>query len=239
MSDPPSPPEPDKAHAPPSDGPALAQLSPQQIAQLAAASQQGLFPYASPPPGMALAGFGGPQPQAQQTVQIWQGQFPPPEAIERYERVQAGSFDRILTMAERLQAAQLEQAKRAHDYTQADMRRGQWLGFSATVLSMIGAFACSVVGAEWGVSGAFLVAGALVSVPVMAVAKALVDSSRGSFRRGITSIGAPSSPAVNAPANSQAPNTLPSEGIAQGKPSSSIRDFAATCRDLLVRSGLF
>jgi uncharacterized membrane protein len=215
MSDPPSPAEPDKAHPPPPNAPqpGIIQLSPQLLAQLAAASQQGLFPYASPPPGFGSGPImlGSPQPLAQQTIQIWQGQFPPPEAIERYERVQAGCFDRILGMAERLQMAQLEQTKRAHDYTQTDMRRGQWLGFSATVLSMISACACSVVGAEWGAPGAFWVAGALVSVPVMAVAKALVDSSRGSFRLGIPSIGAPSSPAVNAPTNSQAPD-MPSSG---------------------------
>ena len=39
--------------------------------------------------------------QVQQTVQLWQGQYPPPEAIEHYEKVLPGSFDRMIAMAER------------------------------------------------------------------------------------------------------------------------------------------
>ena len=35
-------------------------------------------------------------------VQVWQGQFPPPDAVEKYEAVLPGAFDRIVAMAERL-----------------------------------------------------------------------------------------------------------------------------------------
>ncbi len=58
-------------------------------------------------------------------LHVWEGQFPPPEAIERYERILPGAFDRIIAMAEASQQAQSADTKRAHDYAQADTRRGQ------------------------------------------------------------------------------------------------------------------
>ncbi|HUC12454.1 MAG TPA: DUF2335 domain-containing protein, partial [Stellaceae bacterium] len=39
---------------------------------------------------------------AQQSVRLWQAPYPPPEAIERYEKVLPGSFDRMIKMAEGL-----------------------------------------------------------------------------------------------------------------------------------------
>jgi uncharacterized membrane protein len=111
-------------------------------------------------------------PIAQQTVQItWQGQYPLPEAIERYEKVLPGSFDRMIAMAERLEAAQIDESRRVHDYTHADSRRGHWLGFFAAVAAMLCSLAALAFGYPW-------VAGAFISVPVMGVAKALVDAAR-------------------------------------------------------------
>lgn len=109
---------------------------------------------------------------AQQTLQAWQGPYPPPDAIERYERVLPGAFDRILTMAERVQAAQIEDTKRAQDYLRDDVRRGHWLSTGVTCLAIVGAIVCAGQGWPW-------VAAALVSVPVMAVARALVEVARG------------------------------------------------------------
>jgi uncharacterized membrane protein len=106
--------------------------------------------------------------QTQQTVQLWQGQYPPPEAIEHYEKVLPGSFDRMIAMAERLQAAQIDESRRAHDHTHADNRRGQWLGFSAAVSAMLCALAALALNNPW-------VAAAFISVPVMGVAKVLVE----------------------------------------------------------------
>ena len=71
---------------------------------------------------------GGALAQAQQTVQLWQGQYPPPEAIERYEKVLPGAFNRMIAMAEKLQAAQIEEAKRANAYTHSDTKRGRVCG---------------------------------------------------------------------------------------------------------------
>src|SRR5947208_2283302 len=51
-----------------------------------------------------------PVAQTQEVVQIWQGQYPPPESVEHYEKVLPGSFDRMIAMAERLQAAQIDES---------------------------------------------------------------------------------------------------------------------------------
>ncbi len=104
-------------------------------------------------------------------LHVWEGQFPPPEAIERYERVLPGAFDRIIAMAEASQRAQSADTKRADDYAQADARRGQWLGAATTWLAMGSAVGCIVLhGNSW-------VAVAFLSVPVMAVAKSLIESA--------------------------------------------------------------
>jgi uncharacterized membrane protein len=102
---------------------------------------------------------------------MWQGQFPPPEAIERYEKVLPGSFDRIIKMAEGLQAAQIASSITAMNYTQQDTRRGHWLGFSVTCLSMLAAIAALLLQYPW-------IAGAFFGVPVMSVARALVESAK-------------------------------------------------------------
>ena len=49
-------------------------------------------------------------------------------------------------MAEQLQAAQIEEAKRAHNYAHADAKRGHWLGFAAAVVAMLGALGALAFG---------------------------------------------------------------------------------------------
>ena len=147
-----------------------------------AALQRPVLPYAGGPimgPPLGQVGIPVAIPPIQQAqVQLWQGQFPPPDAVEKYEKVLPGSFDRMIAMAERLQAAQIEETRRAQDYTRNDLRRGHWLGFSATLLAIVGASACTLVGAIMHENGPLWVAGLLVGVPVMAVAKSLVESAR-------------------------------------------------------------
>ena len=104
-----------------------------------------------------------------QQVQVWQGQFPPPDAIERYVAVQPDSFDRILTMAEKGQDATVVANMRAMELQASDTRRGQLLGSSVTIGAIIGAVILGAFGQQ-------LIAGLLVSVPVLSVANALIDS---------------------------------------------------------------
>jgi hypothetical protein len=74
-------------------------------------------------------------------------------------------------MAETAQQAQIAGAERAQTFTRDDVRRGHWLGFGAITLAMVGAVLVSLFGYPW-------VGAALVGVPVMGVAKALIDSAR-------------------------------------------------------------
>ena len=106
-----------------------------------------------------------------QSVQVWQGQYPPPDALERYEALSPGAFDRMMRMAEQLQAAQIENSRRALEYTRSDSRRAHWLGWATTVLAMGGALCSLWLGNGW-------VASAFLSVPVMAVARALIESGK-------------------------------------------------------------
>jgi Predicted membrane protein (DUF2335) len=111
-----------------------------------------------------------PQQLAQAQLQAWQGQYPPPDAIERYEKVLPGSFDRMITMAEELQAAQIGESGRVVGYTNAASRRGHYLGAGTMVVAMGCALAALYLGNGW-------VAGAFLTLPVMGVAKSLGDSA--------------------------------------------------------------
>lgn len=106
-----------------------------------------------------------------QQGQHWQAPYPPPEAVERYEKVLPGTLNRLITMAEQLQAAQIEQSARSLEYTHSDSKRGHWLGFVTTGIAMIAALT-----AAW--LGQTVVACVFLSVPVMAVAKALIEISK-------------------------------------------------------------
>jgi uncharacterized membrane protein len=123
--------------------------------------------------------------QTQQTV-VWQGQYPPPDAIERYEKILPGSFDRMIRMAEQLQSAQIKEAESAQNYTQKDTKRGHWLGWSLSVIAIVGALGCLWLNYPW-------VAPAFLSLPVLAVAKALVESvkSQSSANVATTTIAPP------------------------------------------------
>jgi len=101
----------------------------------------------------------------------WSGPYPPPDAVERHEAVLPGAFNRIIAMAEQLQSAQIAQSQKALEYSYLNGRRGHWLGFAITVLAFGGAFFCAWISSPW-------VAGAFLSIPVMAVAKALIDAAK-------------------------------------------------------------
>ena len=199
-SDPPSPPPPADGGKPeqpqPTPQPRPPQIPPQAWAQFLGAgggvrpSGLGIGVGVGPPLPVFLPA-GGMLAQTQQTVQLWQGQYPPPEAIEHYEKVLPGAFDRMIAMAERLQAAQIEESRRAHDYAHSDNRRGNWLGFSATVIAMI----CALGALAFNYPS---VAGAFISVPVLGVARALIESARRSSPIDLLAAAAPQ-PSENIP----------------------------------------
>jgi uncharacterized membrane protein len=138
------------------------------MAQLAAA--QGRASNAAPAGGILFpVQIGNQQPAILQ--QTWQGPFPPPEAIERYENILPGAFDRIVGMAEKMGNAQIHQSELALINQHKTVATGQWLGFAAIAI-------CAACGAALGVFGQPWLAAAFLAVPAMGVAKALVDSAR-------------------------------------------------------------
>ncbi|MEA3174031.1 MAG: putative rane protein [Gammaproteobacteria bacterium] len=102
------------------------------------------------------------------TQQVWQGPFPPPEAVAEYERVLPGCFNRLITMAEQAQTANTRSVERAQEFTRRDIRRGHILGAITTALAMVGCVVCVWLKQPW-------VAGLFLAVPVMAVARAFIE----------------------------------------------------------------
>ena len=121
-----------------------------------------------------LAPFGvslGAPGLAVQQVQLWQGQFPPPEAVAHYEQLLPGVFDRIVGMAEQQAAASISGTAEARRLLRDDTARGQWLGWSLAVLAIASAVLL-------GMTNHPAVATVLVAVPVMSVAIALINGVR-------------------------------------------------------------
>jgi uncharacterized membrane protein len=131
---------------------------------------------------------------AVQQLQLWQGQFPPPDAVEHYEQLLPGVFDRIVRMAEEQSAASISGTTEARKLLQSDTARGQWLGWSLAVLAIASAVLL-------GMTNHPAVATVLVAVPVMSVAVALINGVRFGQAKGKAS--AP--PTAPAPSQSTPP----------------------------------
>ena len=99
----------------------------------------------------------------------WQGPYPSPDAVERFEAILPGAFDRILTMAEKAQDSQLETNENAQLFLQRDVMRSHYLGAAISALALVCATGCALTGHP-------TVSVALVGIPVMAVARAFVNS---------------------------------------------------------------
>jgi uncharacterized membrane protein len=150
-----------RSRAPQAAQPAAAPvITPQLLAQAMAAN--GMRP--------GIAGFMAAQLTVQAQAQ-WQGQFPPPQAVEHYEKVLPGTFDRMIKMAEELQVAQIAETKAVQQYAHSDQARGHWLGFAVAVSAIVAA----LIAVIWDHP---VVASVFISLPVMGVAKALIDSAK-------------------------------------------------------------
>jgi uncharacterized membrane protein len=100
----------------------------------------------------------------------WTGPLPPPEALDRFNQVIPNGAERIFKMAEAEQAHRIAHETDTLRATVAEAKRGQILGASISLLAVASALVSVWLGAHWAVTVA------LVGVPLMGLAKAIVDS---------------------------------------------------------------
>ncbi len=96
------------------------------------------------------------------------GPLPPPSMLESYEKIVAGSADRILRMAEKEQDHRIDWENTALKGNISIQKRGQNLGFLISIISMS-------VGAFLGYSGITAVAIILVSVGILGFIRELIE----------------------------------------------------------------
>lgn len=95
----------------------------------------------------------------------WAGPLPPPAALEHFNRIVPDGAERIFKMAEKEQEHRIRFEADGQAASIAEARRGQWAGASISTLAVVLAGALAYVGANVWVSIA------LVSLPVMSVAR--------------------------------------------------------------------
>lgn len=223
---PPDPPNPQTPKSPsnsdqPSPAPRTSQAQPvpippeilaQLIAQAAVQQQSGIVAgqqrVVMQPPIARQMAIQIPLP-AIQAQQSWQGPFPPPEAVERYEKTLPGVFNRIVLMAEKMEAAQIEQSAIALENSASEGRRGQYLGAGIGALAIVCAALVGVFGNAW-LGAAFL------AVPVMGLGKSLVETAFARVNGNATSLQSVAAvptvtPSPTSPANSGKPDGKPEQ----------------------------
>lgn len=109
-----------------------------------------------------------PQRKQTQVSLEWSGPLPPPAALEHFDRIIPGGGDRILRMVEQEQSHRLAIEQMSTDANIKSHWRGQWLGAAIGVTAILAA----VINSYFG--GPSLVGVALVGVPVLGVAQALI-----------------------------------------------------------------
>lgn len=108
-----------------------------------------------------------PQPKPQVSVE-WSGPLPPPAALKHFDQIIPGGADRILRMVEQEQLHRLAIEQTSTEANIQSHRRGQLLGAGIGLLAIVAAVANSYLGGPWQVSVA------LVGVPILGVAQALI-----------------------------------------------------------------
>lgn len=105
----------------------------------------------------------------------WTGPLPPADQVEAYERVLPGSFNRLLSMAERQQDHRIDLEKTVASGSIARARHGMYLGFALAVIVLaIGAAAIFTGHQTAGLAG--IIAPAAVLAAVFAVGR--IDQRR-------------------------------------------------------------
>jgi uncharacterized membrane protein len=100
----------------------------------------------------------------------WSGPLPPPAALREFEQILPGAAKAILDMAQAEQEHRHQQDDTATAAARSEVSRGQWLGFTITIASIVGAGYLGAVGAPWPAIVA------LVGVPLMAAIRAVIEA---------------------------------------------------------------
>jgi uncharacterized membrane protein len=111
-----------------------------------------------------------PPPKQTQVSMQWSGPLPPPGALEHFNRIIPGGAERILKLVEQEQEHRLALDR---DINLSNSRRanfGQVFGTILAALAIIAAIANTYLGGPWQVGVA------LVGVPILGVAKALIKN---------------------------------------------------------------
>jgi uncharacterized membrane protein len=114
-----------------------------------------------------------PQPEQNNTTVVaaqWQGPLPPPSTLQAFDNVIKDGAERIFRMAEQEQAHRHAFENSALESDVKSQARGQWFGFSISVLSIAGASITGAMGVHWSVPVA------LVGVPLASIVKAFLGA---------------------------------------------------------------
>ncbi|MDR4485315.1 MAG: DUF2335 domain-containing protein [Nitrospirales bacterium] len=85
--------------------------------------------------------------------QHFSGPLPPPEALEKYEKILPGAADRIFIMAEENNRFMMEMDEEVIRSQFQERRRGQFFGFMLGIFGLGGSFWLASIGHDWAAVG--------------------------------------------------------------------------------------
>ena len=104
----------------------------------------------------------------------WSGPLPPPAALQHFNEIIPNGAERIMKMVEEEQAHRVSYESSMLAATIQDTKRGHWMGWSISIISVVGALASIYLAASP------LVSAALVGVPLISIVHAIMKSKSNS-----------------------------------------------------------
>lgn len=92
----------------------------------------------------------------------FQGALPSPGLYAQYEETLPGSAERIMRLSELEQEQRHSWDNRALNHQNAEIKRGQWMGFTLGILTLSGGVFCAYIGEAW--IAAIMVSATLASI---------------------------------------------------------------------------
>ena len=101
----------------------------------------------------------------------WEGPLPPPEVVERFEKILPGSLDRLLSNFERESDNRRAIEKAASEQYHVRAIRGQWLSFALTLVAFAVAALCAFLDQS-------AIGCAVVGITVLGIVQAMMGGKR-------------------------------------------------------------